>query len=303
MVLALPQLVVLFWSAAAPFLSFSWNFGLVAAPLACARLFEPNVGYRERLGLLVLTLLPLVEGVRTGKALLYLYVVLVVLTVLWVRARRVALAGAVALAGLVLVMQLFPLATLLPAPIEALVEVERSQQSWGGRAGRVALAQDAISIWSDFPLLGVGPANSYPYMLRYSVIGTPHSQYFNVLLEFGIIGLGLFVLFVVSAIRFGLRAVSMRLPSEARVFLVAWLASFVAWSVCSLTGDYMLHSIRNGGIEMFSAFYIHWVFLGAAVGAVRHHLASPARVMAAKLVPTTWGALRSAHVIPGRIRA
>jgi hypothetical protein len=70
-------------------------------------------------------------------------------------------------------------------------------------------------------------------------------------------------------VRFGLRTVRVRRNRETDLFLLGWFASFVAWSVSSLTGDYMLHSIRNGGLEMFAGFYIHWVFLGAAVGISR----------------------------------
>lgn len=302
-ILALPQLVLLVWDGGQPYLSFSWYFGLIASPLACARLFESSTGGIQRLGLIGLTLLPLVEGLRTGKAFLYLYVVFVLLTVLWVRARRVAVAAALAGAALLLVVQLVPMTSLLPAPVEALLDIERRQQSWDGRAGRVALAQDAIAIWSKFPVLGVGPANSYPYMLRYSVIGTPHSQYFNFLVEFGLLGLGLFVLFVLGVIRFGLQAVAVRRTQEERVFLVGWLASFVAWSACSLIGDYMLHSIRNGGIEMFSGYYIHWVFLGAAVGIARHRQPALRPAVAARSAPTTWATMQAAQAVPRRLRA
>ena len=34
-----------------------------------------------------------------------------------------------------------------------------------------------------------------------------------------------------------------------------------------LTGDYIFHSVRNGGLLLFSAYYFQWVLLGLVVAA------------------------------------
>lgn len=287
MVLAVPQVLMLLEPGTARYLSWSWYFGLIAAPLACAELvYERSALWRA--ALVVLVALPMLEGLRAGKAFLYAYVATAILVVLWLRARRAFLLTAASLAIAAAVIALLPRPESLLAPFSALIDVERAQQSWGGRAGRLALAADAVAVWSGHPVLGVGPANSYPYMLRYSVIGTPHGQYVNLLVELGAIGAGLFVAFVGGVIRFGIRAVRVRREREVDVFLLGWLASFVAWSFSSLAGDYMLHSIRNGGLEMFSGFYIHWIFLGTAVGTSRSATAwSPAQATL-QPGPRTW---------------
>src|SRR5215203_6058427 len=106
-------------------------------------------------------------------------------------------------------------------------------------------------------------------MLRYSLLGTPHSQYADLILECGVIGLGIFLVFVGTIALHAYRAIDRPRDPEHQIFLVGWLASFGALSIVSITGDYMLHSIRNGGIEMFTGFYIHWVFMGAAMGILR----------------------------------
>jgi len=292
MLLALPQFIVLAWDETQPYLGVSAYFGLIACPLACARLVLGRDALWLRVGLVALTIAPMLEGLRAGKAFLYLYVVLVVLAVLSIAARRLAIAGGLAVATLALLLVVLPPGNLFE-PVQALVDVERRQQSWGGRAGRVALAEDAIGIWSRFPMFGVGPANSYPYMLRYSVIGTPHSQYFNFLLEFGLVGLALLVSFVVGGIAYGWRALKVPRPLEARIFLTGWLAGFVSWTLSSMTGDYMLHSIRNGGLEMFSGFYLHWVFLGAAVAVVRRSRMPAAAPAVQARQPVTWASLRA----------
>jgi O-antigen ligase len=266
--LAVPQVVMLLRPGTASYLSWSWYFGLVAAPLACARIGSERSLLR-RAALAVIIVLPMLEGLRAGKAFLYVYVTVSVLVVLWVRARRAFVVSASALVVGAVVLAILPDPMMLLGPFQWLIDIERAQQSWGGRAGRLALAADAVAVWTGHPVLGVGPANSYPYMLRYSVIGTPHGQYVNLLVELGLVGAVLFVAFVAAVVRFGLRTVRVRRDRETDLFLLGWFASFVAWSVSSLAGDYMLHSIRNGGLEMFAGFYIHWVFLGAAVGISR----------------------------------
>lgn len=268
MLLAVPQVVTILSPGTTSYLSWSVTFGLIAAPLACAAFaYEHSVLRRGALAGLVA--LPMLQGLKAGKAFLYTYVTVSILVVLWVRGRRAFVVTVMIVVMAVIGVQFVPGSRVIFAPFQWLIDVERSQQSWGGRAGRLALAVDATKVWSGYPVLGVGPGNSYPYMLRYSVIGTPHSQYTNLLVELGSVGTALFIAFVAGVLRFGGRAVRVPRDQEAQVFLLGWFASFVAWSISSLGGDYMLHSIRNGGLEMFSGFYIHWVFLGAAVGIAR----------------------------------
>ena len=149
----------------------------------------------------------------------------------------------------------------------SLLDVERHQQSWGGRAGRVALAIDTLSVWVRHPLFGVGPGNSWPYMHRYSVIDTPHNQYFNVLLELGVAGLCCLLWFIVAALKSGLRVYTSMPEGFHRTLMVGWLGYFAGMTVSALTGDFIFHSIRNGGLEMFTGYYLQWILLGMVVRA------------------------------------
>lgn len=290
--LALPQFVMMAAPSTTPYLFWSTYFGLVAAPLLLARAtFEPALWKKAALALFLLP--PLILGFKTGKAFLYGYVLVSAVTVVWLRARgamRVALPAAACIA-LLLVSLVGPEA--LPGPLEDLVQEEESQQSWGGKNGRGQLMADTIDLWTRHPLLGVGPGNSYPYMIHYVGLGTPHSQYGGLLLDCGLAGLLVFVAFVGGTMRFAWTAVSQRRDETQQAFVVGWAGSFVGMAILSLTGDYMLHNIRNGGIEMFTGFYVHWVFLGAAAGLVRHKadsvaIAPPVRVRG----PLVWAGRR-----------
>jgi O-antigen ligase len=267
--LALPQFVMMVAPSTRAYLFWSTYFGLVAAPLLLARATYERAIWKKAL-LASFIVPPLLLGFSTGKAFLYGYVLVSAGAVLWLRARgamRVALPAA-ACAVLLLVALIGPEA--LPGPLEDLVQEEESQQSWGGKNGRGQLMADTIDLWTRHPLLGVGPGNSYPYMIHYVGLGTPHSQYGGLLLDCGLAGLLVFVAFIGGTLRFAWTALQQPRDEAQHTFVVGWAASFAGMAVLSLTGDYMLHNIRNGGIEMFTGFYIQWVFLGAASGLVRH---------------------------------
>lgn len=271
--LAVPQFVIFAVPASAGLLGWSWYIGLAATPLAYVRALDTRSPLL-RVALLALTAAPLIQGLMIGKAFLYIYVIVAVSVITWLRARS---GVAVAILGVVAVWAL--LVTVVPdAAISSifgrLVAVEEQQQSLSGPGSRFVLWRDAISIWLRSPLLGVGPGNSYPYMLRYSSIGTPHNQYLGILLEFGLVGLGCFLAFLWSGLSVGLKMVRRVRDASLNRFAVAWLGGFAGMAVGGVTGDLMLHSIRNGGLEMFSGYYVHWVMLGVAMSIAKGHIAS-----------------------------
>jgi O-antigen ligase len=156
---------------------------------------------------------------------------------------------------------------LTPGFVRHLVKEEEEQQSIGGKGGRDQLIRDGLGIWSRSPVLGVGPGNNYPYMLRYSALGTAHNQYVNILIELGAIGLVCFAVFAYQALRLGLalwrRA---RVPSHRKLVL-SWLGIFGGFLAGGFFGDFMLPSIRNSGLELFAEFYVQWIVLGLIVSA------------------------------------
>ena len=51
--------------------------------------------------------------------------------------------------------------------------------------------------------------------------------------------------------------------------MLGWLGAFAGMVVGGITGDFMIHSIRNGGLELFSGYYLQWVLLGGLVAVAR----------------------------------
>ena len=247
-----------------PYLGWTATFGIFASPFALAAVFSTR-SMPARAYYVVITMLPFVLGVQGGKAFLYGYVATAGLVVLWLRASRVA--AALAATGVVVMLVAIVIygEEALSLPFDILLNKERSQMSFGGNSGRGALAAAALSIWQEAPILGVGPGNSYIYMLQRSPIGTPHNQYLNILVEFGLLGLVAWLTFLVATWRAGLRIYrSAKLPVH-RTYALGWLGMFAGMVAGGITGDFMIHSIRNGGIELFSGYYLQWVLLGGLV--------------------------------------
>ncbi len=266
MILALPSFALpILPQAWRTYVGWSIYFALAVSPLCLAMSFDSRSIVRK-LGLWALAALPLVYGILIGKAFLYVTIAVGLAVVAFLRAGKL-LAAALPVALGIYVLSVAGSDSYIPTPLQPLVNVERQQQSWGGRAGRIELAADAIRIWSRYPIFGVGPGNSWPFMHRYSVIDTPHNQYLNILLELGLVGLLLFLWFIAGALRTGFDALGSAGPGFPRTLVIGWLGLFSGMLVGGLTGDFIFHSIRNGGLGVFSGYYLQWVFLGMVVSA------------------------------------
>ena len=280
-----------------PYTGWIWTFGLFGAPFALAAIFEAR-SLLSKLFYVMVTILPFVRGVEDGKAFLYVFVAAVVGTIMWVRASKVAvIGGGVVLASALALLVVFG-ERVFTDPVDDLLNKERKQMSYGGASGRGALAMDALSIWEEAPVFGVGPANSYVYMLQRAPIGTPHNQYLNILVEFGLLGLVGWICFLVVAFRTGLEIYRASDLPEHRTFVLGWLGMFAGLVVGGGTGDFMIHSIRNGGLELFSGYYLQWVFLGGIVAVQRLERNRPLQDAAATRVTARRG--RFAPFVPRR---
>ena len=265
-VMAIPSVALPFVPAAwRTYLIWSVYFALVASPLCFAASFDTRSPLKK-IGYWMLAASPLVYGVVIGKAFLYATTSIALLVVARLKGRKALLAAVPIGLGLY-VLAAAATGSFVPWPLQELLDIEQKQQSWGGRAGRLALASDTLAIWARHPIFGVGPGNSWPYMHRYSVIDTPHNQYLNLLLELGIVGLGCFLWFIAGALKLGFDALRNMPDGFSRTLVVGWFGLFCGMVVSALTGDFVFHSIRNGGLEMFSGYYLQWIFLGMVVRA------------------------------------
>lgn len=254
--------------------AWSVHIGLVAGPFAFARLVSrPWTGW-AMVDLAVVSA-PIVAGLVAHKALWYIAGGAGLLAVLVIRGRAVVFVTGLLVAALVVCASYAITADPLPPPARAQVEFERAQQSLGPQAGRLRLAIDAVRIWERAPVFGVGPGNMWPYMHRYSVLDTSHNQYTNLLLELGLAGLTCFVMFAGAAVATGFRLYNRLGSGAARATALGWLGGFIGLLVGGLTGDVLLPSIRNDGLEALRWAYAPWVALGLLVSLARVDRGAP----------------------------
>jgi O-Antigen ligase len=266
-VMALPSLTLIASPERAwPYVGWSTAFALPASSLCFAEFFHTR-SLLGRAALIGLTVAPGIYGFQMGKALFYIYVLVSMAVIVSLQARHVLLLVLATPLVFTTYVVTVPLASgsLIPQVIQEAIQTEESQQSLGGSGGRDQLVLYGLHIWKQYPVLGVGPANNYPYMRRYSGWGTPHDQYVNILMELGVVGLACFAAFAFGALRMGIAQLRTARTSLHRSIVVAWLGVFVAMLVGGLLGDFMIPSIRNGGLELFALFYVQWILLGVMV--------------------------------------
>lgn len=120
---------------------------------------------------------------------------------------------------------------------------------------RMAHWQAGWAMGLDHPITGVGPGNYEESYDRYYLPGWPfalghaHNIYLNVFAELGAVGLGAFLLFLVTVFRRALQIFSRtpRTDTQRRVLLLAALGAVTAFSAHNLFDNMFVHGI---GIQL-----------------------------------------------------
>jgi O-antigen ligase len=138
-----------------------------------------------------------------------------------------------------------------------------------GDLGRLDLWQMNLEHVVRHPLFGMGPAGYAVYNMTYHPedARSTHNNYFDVLAQTGIVGLGAFIWMFIAFIRVGIRsfrALAGRRDFEA-AFASATLAGCIGALVSMLLGDWVLPFAYNQTITGFDNAAYTWIFLGAMV--------------------------------------
>jgi hypothetical protein len=181
----------------------------------------------------------------------------------WPR-RRWWLVGLVAL-GLLL-GNLFP----------ALYNFAGGDEKWAvSGASRLVLSECVITVALRNPLTGLGPASYRPYAnlqpLKYGRTYwvkpnvSSHNNYVDLFAHTGLLGLGLYLWFVVELARLGGRLSRQYRADFCAGYVNGLLAALAAVSVSMLLLDWFLPFVYNVGFVGFQASVLLWMFLGGLV--------------------------------------
>jgi len=125
------------------------------------------------------------------------------------------------------------------------------------------------------PITGLGPAayRSYARMKPLAYGGAfwiapsvnSHNNYVDLFSQVGLLGLGLFLWFVVELTRLGFRLRSRFTQGFAAGYVNAMLAAWAGALTLMLLADWILPFVYNVGFPGFQASVLVWLFLGGLV--------------------------------------
>jgi O-antigen ligase len=146
--------------------------------------------------------------------------------------------------------------------------------SWGGRQ---TLYQVVLDVVKDHPVLGLGPA-AYRYhaMTRWLSLGvgralyldprvSSHNNYIDLYAQLGLVGLGLFLWFLIEVGRLGWRLAPHFRRDFQEGYVQGALAGLVGTLVAMMLADWFLPLVHNIGFPGFRTSALAWMFLGGLV--------------------------------------
>jgi O-antigen ligase len=130
------------------------------------------------------------------------------------------------------------------------------------------------------PILGLGPANYYYYTPLFGIRGyyvqfNSHNQYFDMLLQTGVLGLACLLWFFAAVARAGWR-LRLEVPDGfAYAYVYGALGGLAATAASGFLGDWILPFVYNVGIVGMRSSILGWLFLGGLI-AIERMIASGA---------------------------
>jgi O-antigen ligase len=124
------------------------------------------------------------------------------------------------------------------------------------------------------PILGVGPANYYYYTPLFGIRGyavqfNSHNQYFDIVLQVGLLGLICVLWFFVEVGRAGWQLRNRVEDGFARAYVYGALGGLIATVASGLLGDWYLPFVYNVGLVGLRSSILGWLFLGGLIAMER----------------------------------
>ncbi len=134
--------------------------------------------------------------------------------------------------------------------------------------------REVIKLVPTSPIIGFGPANYYWYTPRLDLLGfhfsfDSHSQYLDLLLQTGILGLGCFLWFAGEAGRLGWRLRRMTPEGFTRAYVYGALGGLAGTLAAGVLVDWVIPFVYNIGLAGFRSSVLAWLFLGGLVAVER----------------------------------
>jgi len=194
--------------------------------------------------------------------------------VVWLRLwRRNRLVGVVSIIVLALVVSI-----LFPALFQYIGGEQQIKMSWGGRQ---VLYKAVLDLVQDHPILGLGPASYRHYAFtRWLSLGvgralylrpnvSSHNNFIDMYAQFGLIGLALFLWFLVANVVVSWRAAPRFRDDFEEGYAVGVLGGLVGSVVAMMLVDWFVPFVYNTGFAGLRTSALAWMFLGG-LAAIEH---------------------------------
>lgn len=162
-----------------------------------------------------------------------------------------------------------------PSMITRVYETEAAQRS----TERIDLWRSAIQMAMRRPVWGIGPGNFYPYYSHHYAkeygtinVSSPHSNYVQIMVEYGLLGVACFVWFIIACLKMLKDSLALAKTSWQRTFFLGMNGYFAGMAAAAFLADYLVSSSSNSGLASFSTTIYTWLLLGVACGLRRQLL-------------------------------
>lgn len=152
---------------------------------------------------------------------------------------------------------------------DAIVVSKEKEGTLAGETSRTSLLQQALRVSQDHPLLGTGPAGYANYYMLYfrDLALSTHNNYLDMLLQYGVLGLGAFIWLCFAMIKEVWRASRLQPPgSFERAFAIGCFAGTIGMMPAMWLGDWVIPFAYNQTIAGFNYTALNWLLPGLALG-------------------------------------
>lgn len=120
------------------------------------------------------------------------------------------------------------------------------------------------------PVFGLGPSNYYHYTPLFPILGwyvrfNSHNNYIDIVVQTGLLGLGMFSWFVYELARLGWWLRHKVTDGFARAYVITCLGGLAGMLFSGFLGDWFMPFTYNIGMSGFRASSLGWLFLGGLV--------------------------------------
>ncbi len=151
---------------------------------------------------------------------------------------------------------------------KATVGEKEKEGTLSGETSRTSLLQQALQVAQDHPVLGTGPAGYANYYLTYfrDLALSTHNNYLDMLLQYGLVGLGMFGWLCFALIKELWKSVRLQTPGSFEYgFTLGAFAGACGMIPGMWLGDWVIPFAYNQTIAGFNYTGYNWLFSGLAL--------------------------------------